>query len=222
MIWYVVTDSEENRGSSAFYSHKLVLEKISGDCCLILHYKRVNRELFSEHHPWAICHSGGSAMYGDYDVLQTEEYCSCIFKWDVPQIGFCGGHQIISSQFGSKIGPLRQLKDKEPDLNQWYCPGQLKEWGIYPVHIVKRDPIFEGLEDTIRVQEYHSWEVKELGSDLILLASSENCKVQAYVHSKKPIYGTQFHPEQSSDNYPDGFKILENFFNIARKYSNLC
>jgi GMP synthase-like glutamine amidotransferase len=221
MIWYVVTDSEENRRSSSFYSHKLIFEKISGDCCLILHYKQVNKELFLEHHPWAICHSGGSAMYDDYDVLQTEGYCSCISKWDVPQIGFCGGHQIISTQFGSKIGPLRQLKDNEPDLNQWYCPGQLKEWGIYPVHIVKRDPIFEGLGDTIKVQEYHSWEVKELGSDLMLLASSENCKVQAYVHSNKPIYGTQFHPEQSSDNYPDGFKLLENFFNIARKYSNL-
>jgi GMP synthase-like glutamine amidotransferase len=219
MIWYVVTDSEENyKRSSAFYNHKFILEQFSGDICLILHYKQVSRDLFEKHNPWVICHSGGSAMYDEYDVLQTKDYCSCISEWEVPQIGFCGGHQIISTQFGSTIGPLRQLRENEPDLNPWYCPGQLKEWGIYPVHIIKRDPIFEGLGDTIKVQEYHSWEVKELGNELVLLASSENCRVQAFVHSKKPIYGTQFHPEQSSDNYPDGFKILQNFFNLARMF----
>jgi GMP synthase-like glutamine amidotransferase len=217
MIWYIVTDSEENyHRSPAFHNHKLVLERFAKDCCLVLHYKQVNHKLFIEHKPWVICHSGGSAMYDDYDVLQTEEYCNCIKEWNVPQIGFCGGHQIISTQFGSKIGPLRQLKPNEPDLNPNYCPGQLKEWGIYPVQIIKRDPIFNGLSDIIHVQEYHSWEVKELGSELILLASSENCQVQAYVHSKKPIYGTQFHPEQSSNNYSDGFTILRNFFDIAR------
>ena len=106
MIWYVVTDSEENyKRSSAFYNHKFVLEQISGDICLILHYKQVNRDLFEKYNPWVICHSGGSAMYDDYDVLQTKDYCSCISQWEVPQIGFCGGHQIISTQFGSKIGP---------------------------------------------------------------------------------------------------------------------
>lgn len=219
MIWYVVTDSEENyRRSSAFYYHKFVLERIAEDCCLILHYKQVNYKLFSEHRPWVICHSGGSSMYDDYDVLQTEDYCSSITQWDVPQIGFCGGHQIISVQFGSKIGPMRLLKQDEPDLNPGYCPGQYKEWGVYPVSIVQNDPLFEGLGPVIKVQEYHSWEVKELGSELVLLASSDGCKVQAFVHSKKPVYGVQFHPEQSSDHYPDGFRILQNFFHIARKH----
>lgn len=219
MIWYIVTDSEENyRRSSAFYYHKLTLEKFAQDCCLILHYKQVNLSLFKKHKPWAICHSGGSVMYDDYDVLQTDDYRLCITDWDVPQIGFCGGHQIISAQFGSKIGPMRLLKLDEPDLNPGYCPGQYKEWGIYPVNVIKRDPLFNELGDIIRVQEYHCWEVKELSEELIHLAFSENCHIQAFVHSKKPVYGTQFHPEQSSDHYSDGFKVLQNFFQIARHY----
>ena len=219
MIWYVVTDTEENyRGSSAFYNHKFTLERIAGDCCFILHYRQVNFELLAEHRPWAICHSGGSAMYEDYDIMQTQDYCSIIAQWDGPQIGFCGGHQVISAQFGSTIGPIRSLREDEPDLSPGYSPGRYKEWGIYPVRITRHDPLFDGLESTIRVQEYHFWEVQELGGELVLLASSDNCPVQAYVHSEKPIYGTQFHPEQSSEHYPDGFIILQNFFRIAREY----
>ncbi len=219
MIWYVVTDIEENyRGSSTFHNHKLVFEKFAQDCCLVLHYKQVNRLLFDEHQPWAICHSGGSASYEDYDVLQTEEYHSCITRWDVPQIGFCGGHQIVATQFGSEIGPMRSLEPGEIDLNPGYSPGQYKEWGMYPVHIIQRDPLFDGLDDTITVQEYHFWEVKELSPDLTLLASSDNCRVQAFVHLEKPVYGTQFHPEQSNEEYPDGFTVVQNFFRIARDY----
>ncbi|MGB9595959.1 MAG: glutamine amidotransferase-related protein [Candidatus Poribacteria bacterium] len=222
MIWYVITDSEENyKKSSSFYHHKLLFEQMAGDCCLILHYKQVNEKLFSDHRPWVVCHSGGSAMYDDYDVLQNEEYHLFITQKDVPQIGFCGGHQIISTKFGSKIGPIRKLRDDDPDHNPGYNPDLYKEWGVYPVRIVKQDPIFEGLPNVIRVQEYHCWEVKELSDDLILLASSDNCKVQAFVHKGKPIYGTQFHPEQSTDRYPHGFKVLQNFFNLAKKYREI-
>jgi len=42
--------------------------------------------------------------------------------------------------------------------------------------------------------------------------------VQAFVHKKKPVYGTQFHPESSNDIHPDGFTVLTNFFTIAREY----
>jgi len=220
MIWYIVTDSEENyKRSSAFYYHKLTLEEFAKDCCLILHYKQVNYDLFLNQKPWAICHSGGSAMYDDYDVLKTEDYCSCIKNWDIPQIGFCGGHQIISVQFGSKLGPIRDLRPNEPDLNPGYCPGQYKEWGVYPVKLLRADPLFDGIDNVIKVQEYHCWEVKELGKELIHLASSENCHIQSFVHLTKPIYGTQFHPEQSSRFYSDGFRILKNFFELSRRYS---
>ena len=220
MIWYVVTDTEQNyRNHHAFYDHKLVLEKYAQDCCLMLHYSQVTPERFQTHQPWAICHSGGSAMYDEYDVLQHKTYRACITEWEVPQIGFCGGHQILASNFGSEIGPLRALAPGEPDLNPHYCPGQYKEWGVYPVRILREDPLFEGLDSTIRVQEYHSWEVHQLGEQLMLLASSENCRVQAFVHCHKPIYGVQFHPEQANQHYADGFQVLTNFFRIARDHA---
>jgi GMP synthase-like glutamine amidotransferase len=218
MIWYIATDSTENyhRFIGSFGQHKLELERLSGDLCLMLHYTQVDAALLDRCRPWAICHSGGSAMYDTYDVLEHKVYGDCIARADIPQIGFCGGCQILAVRMGSTIGPLRPMRDGEPDLNPSYCPGQLKEWGIYPVKVVQKDPIFKGLPDIIRVQEYHSWEVKELAADLQLLGSTETCRVQAWRHRQRMLYGTQFHPEQSNDNYTDGFKLLTNFFEEAR------
>ena len=89
---------------------------------------------------------------------------------------------------------------------------------MYAVRIVQRDPLFDGLGEVIRVQEHHMDEVKELAGDLRLLASSEDCRVQAFVHRLRPVYGVQFHPEAASESYPDGFQVLRNFFCLARRY----
>lgn len=219
MIWYIVTDSSDNytRYIDLFGHHKLRLEQIAHDCCLMVHYKQVNPRLKREARPWAICHSGGSALYDTYDVLEHRAYGECIRHWDIPQIGFCGGHQILATHFGSTIGPMNAVQEDEADHNPTYEPGVYKEWGVYPVHIVRRDPLFRHMGDTIQVQEYHAWEVKELGRDLQLLASSRRCRVQSFVHKDRLVYGTQFHPEQSPESYQDGVKVLRNFFSIARQ-----
>jgi len=218
MIAYVVTDTLENyRKSSSWLNVKHVLEECSGDVCLILHYKQVCPALLAELRPWAVCHSGGSALYGDYDVLQTADYRRLVTGYEAAQIGFCGGHQLIAKFLGSTIGPMRKLRPGEPDL-AGYLPGQFKEWGVYPVRVLRPDPLFEGLGKTIRVQEYHAWEVRKLGGKLPLLASTPGCKVQAFVHADRPVYGVQFHPEAASDNYPDGFAVLKNFFRLAKDH----
>jgi GMP synthase-like glutamine amidotransferase len=221
MIWFVVTDSAENYEQyiDKFGRHKLTLERIANDCCLLLHYKQVTPGLLKEARPWAICHSGGSAPYSTYDVMEDKPYGECILKWDIPQIGFCGGHQVLATHFGSTIGPMHPVQGGEPDHNPNYMPGIYKEWGIYPVQIMRRDALFKDLGNTLLVQEYHGWEVTSLASDLTLLASSQHCRVQAFVHKDRPLYGTQFHPEQSPEHYPDGCKVLTNFFNLARAYA---
>lgn len=218
MFMFVVTDSAENSRSPGFYTTKVALEDLADDCCIILRYDQIDLDLLAKLEPWAILHSGSSATYDTYDVLERESYRRVITQSQVAQLGLCGGHQIIAKQFGSTLGHMRRVQDEEPDLSPGYHAGWYKEWGVYPVRIVERDPIFDGLGDTIRVQEYHMDEVKELASDLRLLASSRDCRVQAFVHRLKPIYGTQFHPESASEQYPDGFQILRNFFRIARDH----
>ena len=220
MILFIITDSPANANGAGFYHTRLRLEQLAGDVCLELRYNQLSRELLNAVRPWAICHSGGGAIFSEYDILRHEPYRWVITEYDAPQIGFCGGHQLIALQFGATVDHIGPVRDDEVDANPGYHAGLFKEWGVYPVRIVRADPLFDGLGGTIRVQEYHMDEVKELGPELTLLASSARCRVQAFKHRRKPIYGTQFHPEQSPDSYPDGVQLLRNFFRIARAYAD--
>ena len=149
-------------------------------------------------------------------MLQTRPYKDTIMGTGIPQLGICGGHQIIAHFCGSRLGPLRKLRGPEPDLNPEYNPGFFKEKGVFAVRILVRDPLFKGLRRVIRVTESHYWEVKRPGRRLQVLAASDDCPVQAFVHRGRMLYGVQFHPERHSEAYPDGRKLLLNFFDLAR------
>jgi GMP synthase (glutamine-hydrolysing) len=111
---------------------------------------------------------------------------------------------------------MGRLRKGEADHNPLYHAGLYKEWGAYPVKIVQPDPLFAGMGKTIMVPQSHMDEVKRLSPRLKLLASSARCRVQAFVHRDKPVYGVQFHPERFSAEYPAGGRVLENFFRLAR------
>ncbi len=65
------------------------------------------------------------------------------------------------------------------------------------------------------VLEWHYCEVKKLPPEFVLLASNENCRIQAMRHASRPLYGVQFHPESYVETYPHGRTILRNFFRLA-------
>jgi GMP synthase-like glutamine amidotransferase len=218
MILFIITDTAEAaRRGSTFHDAKVTLEGVSGDLCLMAHYSRVSLEMLRQVRPWAVCHSGCGAEFKTYDVLEHKGYNAVIRQWEGPQIGLCGGHQIIAHAFGGTVGHMGRLKTGEADHNPSYHAGLYKEWGAYPVRIVRPDPLFAGLGKGIMVLQSHMDEVKRLPRCLTLLAGSARCRVQAFVHMDKPVYGVQFHPERFSKDYPDGGKVLENFFRLARQ-----
>ena len=218
MILFVATETAEKYRNGGGHKAKMTLEDRAKDHCLVVHYKQVSRKLLRDVQPWAICHSGRGTPFDQDEVLTTPGYRWAIRSSGVPQIGFCGGHQIIAAYFGSTLGNMRPIGPDDADHCPTYHPGLFKEYGTYPVRVVQRDPLFRGLPDVFRVHEAHRQEVKELSPDLVLLASSADCRVQAFLHRRKTIYGTQFHPEAASEHSPDGFRILANFFRIARAY----
>jgi len=217
MICYVVTETIEKYREMQSHELKLDLERLSGDRCLVMHFSEITREFIDEVRPWAICHSGGSTAHDEYDVLEREDYRWLIRESGVPQLGFCGGCQLIAEMFGGEVAPMRPLADGEPDLAPDYHQGSFKEWGVWPVRVVAGDPLFEGLDSPIRVWEMHRSEVKVLPDEFRLLASSDDCRVEAMVHRDMPLYGTQFHPEKRQEGYPDGHRLVANFFRIARE-----
>ena len=216
MICYIVTETWERYCEMDCHAIKHDLERLSGDLCLVMHFSQVTRERIEDVQPWAICHSGGGTPHEDYDLLQRDEYTWLITQSGIPQIGFCGGHQLIAELFGAPVGTMRELGPGEADLNPGYYPGLFKEFGVWPVEIVAEDPLFEGVGNPILVRESHRSEIKQLPDGFRLLASSADCRIQAMVHETLPLYGTQFHPESRLEHYPDGHRIVANFFRIAR------
>ena len=67
---------------------------------------------------------------------------------------------------------------------------------------------------TMTVWESHNDEVTEVPAVFKVLASSQNCRVQAMKHQQKQFYGLQFHPEVEHTEY--GEQIFQNFLNMAQ------
>src|SRR5947207_1268906 len=65
------------------------------------------------------------------------------------------------------------------------------------------------------VRESHVCEIKRLPACFDLIATNENCRVQAIRHRDRPLWGTQFHPELYQEAAPHGRAVLRNFFGMA-------
>ena len=118
----------------------------------------------------------------------------------VPYYGICMGHQIMSESNGSSI-------------DQW--PEEYHGWR--EVRILEKSGLFRGLDNTIRVMEWHQEYVVEPAPGFELIATSEACYVQGTTHPSRHFYSTQFHPELSGEV---GRKIINNFLDICNQVKN--
>ena len=191
---------------------KLRFEELSGEPCLISHYQNISAETILETKTRAILISGNSTNWSEYDLEDLGELLKLITNYSIPIMGLCGGHQLIAMAYGGKVAAMRPLGPGEDDPLPHLAPGFYKEKGFLEVEVVKKDPLFQGLSDRIVVNEAHHAEVKELPKEFELLASRDECCIQGIKHRRKPIYGTQFHPENYDDRHADGKIILQNFF----------
>jgi GMP synthase (glutamine-hydrolysing) len=84
-----------------------------------------------------------------------------------------------------------------------------------PVRVTEPHGLFEGMGRQPTFFESHYWEVKSAPPGFRRLAESDLCFVQALAHEDRPLFGTQFHPEDYDEANPDGRRLLENFFRLA-------
>ena len=140
--------------------------------------------------------SGGAPRIGLSDTLgNIDEYLE---KASFPILGICAGHQYIARFFG------RNAK-----------PAETPEFGKVELKIIKEDVFFKGVPKKSVVWESHNDEVTKIPDTFELLASSEDCRVQAIKHKNKPFYGLQFHPEVENTEY--GETMFKNFVEICKK-----
>jgi GMP synthase (glutamine-hydrolysing) len=140
--------------------------------------------------------SGGAPRIGlEDDLGNTSEYLE---KAEFPILGICAGHHFMARFFGGKVKP-----------------SNTPEFGKIELKILKKDSIFNKVPEISIVWESHNDEVCELPNEFEILADSENCKIQAMKHKKKPFYGLQFHPEVEHTEY--GEMIFSNYILICKK-----
>jgi GMP synthase-like glutamine amidotransferase len=132
-------------------------------------------------------------MGGPMDTWQEEIYpwlkpekeeihkFACVQK--KPFLGLCLGAQLLSEAAGGKV-----RKMKTPEI------------GVLDVSVTNDKSLFKGLSKEFKVLQWHSYEAHDLPSNAKLLASSRDCKVQAF--SLENAFGLQFHVEQTNETVP--------------------
>ena len=105
-------------------------------------------------------------------------------------LGICYGAEILALTLGGTIKKSsKQVKGDET------------------VIVEKKNKI---CQNKIDVFESHRYEISKLGSQLHSLARSKSCKHEIIKHNDLNIFGTQFHPEMSSD----GQSMIQTFLCI--------
>jgi len=147
----------------------------------------------------ALVLSGGAPrIESEADALGlTAEYLDAA-QW--PILGICVGHQYMAAHFGGAAGPAR-----------------VPEFGAALVSVAERGWLMAGLPDEFTAWESHNDEVTRLPDDFIVLASSDDCVVQAMQHRKLPYAGVQYHPEVEHSEY--GAELFQNFLNKALEWN---
>ncbi len=98
---------------------------------------------------------------------------------NIKLLGICYGAEILALTLG---GTIR----KTPSVQK----------GNESVHVLKENLI---CNNSLNVFESHAFEISKIPNSLVQIANSKNCKYEIVQYEKKPIFGTQFHPEMSKD-----------------------
>jgi GMP synthase (glutamine-hydrolysing) len=212
---YLADHTRSEPNLARMLRHKFRFEEISGLPCLIQHYTRVTAKKLAAWKVQALLLSGNRTDWDEYDMTTFTDLKRIIREGDWPVLGLCGGIQLISLVHDVPCGPMGRLPEGMTDPDPDHQPGMLKERGYYPINILRSDPLFEGVGARPVFCEMHYWELKAMPPGFIHLAASELSPIQAIRHETRPIYGTQFHPEDYSEEHPEGKQLLSNFFRIC-------
>jgi GMP synthase (glutamine-hydrolysing) len=140
---------------------------------------------------------------GPLNVDETKKYSfdKKIINNNIPVLGICFGHQILSKLSGGKV---KQSKHRE--------------FGLANIYKKKNSPLIKNLfnnKTKIKVWMSHADQVSKLPKNFNVIASSQNSKYAIIENEIKRFYGVQFHPEVTHTE--NGKKLLSNFIYLICK-----
>jgi GMP synthase (glutamine-hydrolysing) len=111
---------------------------------------------------------------------------------DKPLLGICYGGQILALTFGSTMKKITKIQ------------------GIEKISLLEFTDLIPD-SNYIEMFESHGFCISHLSKDFRLLGASNSCQNELFQYRKKPIFGTQFHPEKSGIA---GKSFIENFLKL--------
>lgn len=217
--WIMVSLSHDMWSRAGGHVQSVIKELSGNPNCISLHFSKLTLEMVAETDPAFIVLSPQGTPWCRYSgetgvALQNFLWVLPLIaeEMHVPILGICGGHQALALSFGGKVGPIRAAED---DCMPY---SRDRQSGVVPLTLKASDPIFAGVDGTLRIVQSHYDEVKVLPKGFVLLASDKLCQIQIMRHETKPVYGIQGHPESFSGNRPDGRIFIRNFLSIAKAY----
>ena len=171
------------------------LEDAAGTAVESVHYEEA-RDLGGA---GAVILSGSSAPWAAHDRRALERLGEVARAYDGPVLGICAGMQLQAVFAG---GSIRHAVTPP-------------ETGYAAIDVLDDADLLRGLPSHARVYQRHTDEIDELPDEFRVLARSEACPVEAIASPARRWWGTQFHPELTSPEHPDGARVLRNFFELA-------
>ena len=175
-----------------------------GVYCELVNYKIFNRNNFLNPSVKGIVLSGGpkSTLHKSAPSINRK-----LINSNIPVLGICYGHQLISNLFGGKTKYSKK-----------------KEFGSATLFEKKKSKLTEGFYKNKKniVWMSHSDSVQRKPKNFNVIAYSANSKFAILEHNSKKIYSTQFHPEVYHTK--NGKRIFYNFLfkicNIKREWTD--
>ena len=140
---------------------------------------------------------------GPLNVYEINKYSfdKKILEKNIPILGICFGHQILSKLKGGKV---KQSKDREFGLANLYKKRK---------SLLTKD--YFNQSKFKKVWMSHADQVTKLPKNFNVIASSQNSKFAIVENKTKKFYGVQFHPEVTHTE--KGKKIISNFIFLICK-----
>lgn len=138
-----------------------------------------------------IVFSGGPSSVYEENVPEFNEE---ILSLDLPILGLCYGHQLISKCYGGKVGKA-----------------DVGEFGFAQLNLNPQvnSPLFEGIEPSQQVWMSHQDGVLEIPDGFEVVGSTKDCPAAALQNLSKKRFSLQCHCEVKDT--PCGNQIFENF-----------
>ena len=139
--------------------------------------------------PDGIILSGGPASIYEKNSPKTD---TALFALGIPVLGICYGMHFMISALGGSVEGVGK-----------------REYGFAELEVKQTDSIFQGVSKKSSCWMSHGDSIRKLPRGFKITASTPNTKVAAAMHTKKQLFGFQYHPEVAHTQM--GKKMLRNF-----------